>query len=113
MSALADRLRAARESDVELEPGKTMRIRRPAEYHMPEFRIITLDLAVGCCIGWSGITEADLFGQGVGVGDAATFDKDACREALGDRNAWFQKVAAGIRDAMSSYLGIVEDAAKN
>ena len=113
MSALGDRLRGAREFTVELAPGKTMRLRRPAEYFMPEFRVITLEVAVGCCVGWCGITEADLLGEGVGVVDLAPFDKDACSEALADRQPWFNKVAEGIRDALSAHLGVVEETTKN
>lgn len=113
MSGLAAKLRAKRESLVTLEPGKTMRIRRPAATRLGQFRHITAELAAACCVGWDGITEADLLGAEIGSSDPAPFDTEACLEVLADRREWFAKVCDGLVMAISAFLQAEEAAAKN
>lgn len=111
MSALADKLRRARESQVEAG-GHVFTIRRPTDVEAQELRgMATLDAVCRFVIGWS-LTEIDLGVPG-GSGVAAEFEPDALREWVSDRIDVLSDLAAAIVKAYSDHVAKKADAEKN
>lgn len=113
--ALIAKLRAARESTVELEAGKAVRIRRPLEVEFADFGrggLPPVELVCRHVVGWDGITEADLIGA-AGSNDAAPFSPALWSEVARDRSAWVLVVYQALIDAINAHAQALEADAKN
>lgn len=98
-------LQAARESWIDLAPGKRLKLRRPAENDMPRyFEWVGIDLVAESLVDWEGFTEADLLGAAVGSADAVPFDAALAREVLADRADWTVTAANALVKAISDHL---------
>lgn len=122
MSAtLIARMRAQRQSWVNVAPGKRIQIIRPHESALGEFLApgsgngLQADLAhvVKYTTDWEGITEADLLGATVGAADAIPFNAELWAETCADRTDWIRAVAAQLLDAIVAHQQAKADAAKN
>jgi hypothetical protein len=123
-AALIARLRSKRETWCELDPGKAVQLRRPAETEVLTGMLqrtpgggttLQVEKAHVCAaaVGWRGITEADLLGAGVGVDDAVPFDAGVWAEVVADRADWLQRAAAHLLDQITKHFEAQDTAAKN
>lgn len=108
----------ARESWVELAPGKRVRIRRPAEAEVPAFAAAktteeVVEAVARHVVGWEGVTQADLLGEAVGASDPAPFSRALWSAVSADRLAWLGSVQAGIIDALNAHHLSVAAVEKN
>ena len=110
---LLAKLRAQREGSVEVEPGITLRYRRPIDGHMQVIRNLTPDAVCGLLIGWTGITEAYLLGGSVGSSDAVEFTPELALEVVGDRGPWLIKAASAIAESVREFYHLKDETAKN
>lgn len=111
---LIARLLARRERWVELEPGRELRIRRPAEADIGLYvRAIGIDQLGKAVVGWSGFTEADVLGATQGSTSPVPFDQALCIELLRDRVEWVGKLADAVMDDIRAHLESREAARKN
>lgn len=111
MSAVADKLRAARETTVDVGKFK-FRVRRPTELEMIELQGRAKGRAVlPYLIGWVGVTTLDMMPGG----DAHPLDYDAAvaYEWLTDRLDLLQPLADGVFAAYDAHEKSREAAAKN
>lgn len=112
---------AARQSWVELEPGKRVRILRPAEAEIGDFYTkpdqSEVERALMCArkyvTGWEGITEADLLGASQAGADALPFDSALWAEVVKDRVGWLGIVHAALTDAYKAHEAAKAADAKN
>ena len=112
--ALIARVLAQRESWVEVEPGKRVRVRRPAEAEMPEFRAgMSIDLLCRHVVGWEGFAEADLLGPALGASDPTPFDAELFAVVARDHLNWFEPIAAELSARISAHWQAREATAKN
>jgi hypothetical protein len=108
------RLRAQRESWFELEPGKRLKIRRPAETEFGALvRGVGLEHVKSCVVGWDGFTEVDLYGSEVGASDEVPFDTDLWAEYIADRAKHAGAVSQKIAEVISQYLADRKEAQGN
>ena len=115
------RLRAARQSWVELEPGKRVQILRPAEAELQDFYTrpeqTEIDRALLCArkyvTGWEGVTEADLLGAAIAAPDPVPFDADLWAEVVKDRMDWLGVVSQALLAAIRLHEETKAAAAKN
>ena len=113
-SALVAKLLAQREAWVELESGKRVRIRRPAEAQLHKYRGgLTAELLAGLAVGWEGFTEADILGPALGASDPLPFAPDLWATLLEDRVDWLQRVAEGMSTAVQQHVAARGLAEKN
>lgn len=111
---LIAKLRAQREFVVEVEPGVSITLRRPAVAEMPELRTMTnLEIAMSYAVGWKGVTEALLLGPAVGAEDDVPFDGELWAEVVADRVDWIKACADRVIDVVTKRLAAEADAAKN
>jgi hypothetical protein len=111
MSALAEKIRRAREMRVEAG-GFTFICRRPTDIEM--LRITQAgDVAafIPHVIGWEGVTENDIC-PGSST-EPLAFDAAACAEWLADRQDLLGRVMNKLRDAWADYKKQLEAAGKN
>lgn len=123
-----NKLRAARQSWVEVEPDnegskKRVRIIRPAETQIGEFLQrgpdgdLRLVADVPQCqrfvVDWEGITEADLLGAAVGSSDPLPFSPELWSEVCADRADWCRAVSVGLVNAITAHTEAKDAAAKN
>lgn len=114
MSALLQKLLQQREIAVEVEPGKTLRIRRPAVARLHRFRAgITPELMAEHCVGWVGITEADVLGNAFAPPEPAEFDAGLVVELLADRDRWFGVASEAMMKAIIDRMALIETTEKN
>ena len=122
MSAtLITRLLAARQTWVELEPGKLVQIIRPPEAALYEFNLQgsenNIDRMLRCVTkyvtGWEGITEADLLGAALAPADAVPFDAAIWAAVVADRVHWIRVVMDALIDAINTHDHAKQAAAKN
>lgn len=106
-------LLSQRETKVEVEPGKLLVVRRPAETQMLLYRRVTAEAAIDCVVGWEGITEADVLGASIGASDPATFSSALCRELMLDRSRWCEAVARTVIEQIATHLQATEAVEKN
>lgn len=115
-------LRSARESWVEVAPGKRLKIRRPTEAEFPAFLrkteagrgiAVELEHVQRHVVDWEGFSEADLLGPTVGVSDALPFDAAVWAEVVADHLEWMQPAAQALVQAIVSHLTAQADAAGN
>jgi hypothetical protein len=97
-SVLIQKIQKRREFKVELEDGKSVTMRRPAEAEWA--RAIGLDYVCRYSHAWEGFTEADLYAGG-GSDVVVPFDAALWREVVADRADWLTKCADGLIAAMS------------
>jgi len=110
MSVLANKIRKARESQVQAG-GFTFTIRRPTDVDMLEFnKIKTTEHLIRFVVGWDGVKEIDLIPGG--DGHPAPFDSDACSEWLSDRSDLMIPVVNAIVEAYQAYKIKLGDAEK-
>lgn len=116
MSKLASKIRAARESKVEID-GVTYRFRRPTDVDILEisakasagqFRPREL---LGFYYGWEGMTE----GHMINGGDPhpLDFDPEAFVEFVADRLEHFNTLTSALMDAYHAHQKAAEKARKN
>lgn len=115
MSAeLIARLLAQRERWVDLEPGKRVRIRRPAESDIGRFaRGVSVDQIAATVVGWEGFTEVDVLGASQGSSSAVEFDSGLWAELMRDRMDWFDTAASAVMEAIREHMASREAARKN
>ena len=111
--AKARQVRAQREGTVEVEPGITLRYRRPTDGHMQVMRNLSPDAVCGLVIGWTGVTDAFLFGAAVGSSDELEFSPELALEVVGDRSAWLLKVAQAVAEAVRLHFELRNEVTKN
>lgn len=113
MSALADKIRRARETKVEAG-GREFTIRRPTDAEAMEFGqdggIKPLDLVCRFTVGWN-LTELDLIPGGVGV--AVEFDAEAFREWAADQPETLSALSTAVVQAYTAHAAKRGDAEKN
>ena len=95
---------ARRETWVDLEPGKRVRVRRPAEAEMHSFRRITPEQVLGCCVGWDGFSEADVLDPSIASSDPAEFSVDLWKVVALDRMDWIELVSAAVVKAITDHI---------
>jgi hypothetical protein len=97
-----ERLRAQRESWLDLEGGKRLKIRRPAETEFGGYIDgVQLEHVQRCVIDWEGFTETDLFGEGK---KKVPFDPALWAEYVADDAMLMSQVAAKLVEIISTYL---------
>ena len=112
--ALIEKMLAQRERWVEVESGKQVRIRRPAEADVPRVRMQPpMQTVCEFVTGWEGITEADLLGAAVGASSAVEFDPALWAVVVSDRLQWAEKVATRIGEEIKAFFESKAAAAKN
>lgn len=110
MSALADKIRRARESKVEAG-GHTFTIRRPTDAEAATLGDLSgAELLRRFVVGWS-LQEIDLIPGGSAVD--VPFDADAFVEWVSDQPATFGALAAAIVDAYKAHVDRREGVEKN
>lgn len=112
MSALADKLRRAREEIVEVG-GFAFTVRRPTDIEMMELRGASGNAArrlLPFVVGWSGVREVDLIPGG--DPHPLDFDADACAEWLSDRPDLLDPLAARLMERYKEHAQALVDAAK-
>lgn len=118
MSVLGDKIRAQRESWLELDepPRRALCIRRMPEGRMGVLVVrkkLPLEDVCECIVNWRGFTEADLLGTSVGSSDVVAFDADACRELVADDVELFLKVNDHLMNGIETFLTNKAAIAKN
>jgi len=129
---LIARLRRNREFTVELEPAKsdsqpavTVTCLRPTESDVarmtrqrddnPDFVTTSVedDDVARAAVGWSGISEATLFGAAVGSSDPIDFDQKLWAALAADHRDWYFKVAMKMLEAITEHNKKRAEDAKN
>lgn len=111
MSALADKIRKARETRVPCGQH-TFIVRRPTSLQITEWSRTRDVLALlEYVVGWDGVTEADL----VVGGDPhpLPFDRDAFIEWVSDKPALFSTITSAIISAVEAHTATLQAAEKN
>lgn len=110
MSALADKIRKARESEVPAG-GFSFTVRRPTDAEAMNLGgVKAVDLLVRFVVGWN-LKEIDLVPGGSPV--AAPFDAEAFGEWVSDQPEVLGTLSAAIVKAYEAHAAKREDAAKN
>lgn len=105
MVTLLDKLRTQRESTVEIEPGKTLTVRRPLAAQMNTLRQgVTPELVASHITGWANVTEADLLGAAIGASDPAPFSAELVAEVLADRPEWLAKASDKLVECVNAWF---------
>ena len=113
-TSLIRRIQAGRERKVEVEPGKTITLRRPARWDaVLQHRGVSVDMVLKCAVAWDGITEADIFGAALAPPDLVTFDAALFSEVARDRIAWCETLLKAMVEMITEALDSAESAAKN
>ena len=114
VSDLLARMQAQREFWVDLPGGKRLQLRRPHKVDMPKLTGgVQLDHVVDASVGWSGFTEADLLGAGIGGSDEQPFHTELWRAYAADNIDALQTAVAGFAEHISQYLSKGADTEKN
>lgn len=114
--ALVDKLRKAREIQIEAGPF-VFTARRPTDLEMVRLQEAHMEGLLSHVVGWakkdgSPVSEIDL-GLPGGEPHPLAFDADACREFLEDRVSLATVVVQKVVDAYNAHFRAVQDAAKN
>lgn len=117
-AALIEKMLAQRRHWVEVAPGKEIQYRRPDETEvasMLEDGKVAIDVrhVRKFVVGWKGITEADLLGEGIGASDEVPFSSRVWDLLVSDRIAWVQAVAVAILETLSKHRFSIQAEAKN
>jgi hypothetical protein len=118
MSLLSEKLRRARETNVQIN-GHTFTVRRPTDVEAMEFRqehgaddaLYAARLAEIFTVGWS-LSEIDLGIPGGGP-EKVPFDVDAWREYIAVHPELWAPLSTKILDAYTAYAAKREGAEKN
>jgi hypothetical protein len=111
MSALADKIRKAREVKVEAD-GLTFIVRRPTDLEMIDLRGAKMGRAIiNFIVGWEGVTELSL--TGTGAPHPLDFDADACGTWLEDRLDITSKLVESVFKAYAEHQEKQGAAVKN
>lgn len=112
MSALSDKLRAARTLRIPAGKFVFLALRpTPIEYQQKLRGGDPVAGFLALLIGWENVSEGDLLAGG--DPHPLPFDAAACAEWLGDRPDLFNTVVEAIITAYQDYARALEDAAKN
>lgn len=116
-------LRAARQKWVEVAPGKSVQILRPAEAELAQFladgaeggRNLSVEVVhvQRFVTDWRGITEADLLGGALASDTPAPFDAALWADVVADRTDWRNTVAQALLDAIVAHFDARAAVAKN
>lgn len=119
---ILSRMRAQRQSWVDIAPGKRVQIMRPPEAELPDFVTTTDDGRYTLhaelrhvhkyTTGWSGFTEADLIGA-AGSSDPIDFTPELWLAVVEDQLEWLRAVAQALLDAVIEHRTRREADAKN
>jgi hypothetical protein len=113
-ASIIRRIHAGRERKVEVEPGKTITLRRPARWDaLLQHRGVSVDMVLKCAVAWDGITEADIFGPALAPPDLVPFDAAVFAEVARDRIAWCEALAKAMVEMITEALEQAEATAKN
>ena len=109
---LIDKIRQARQRSVQCEKY-TFTIRRPTNLEMLKLRgrAEQETLLRQFVIGWSGVTELDIYGGG--SGDPAPFDPELFIEWIADRPQYWEPITQAIVDAYQQHEQQLGDQLKN
>lgn len=111
MSALAEKIRKAREVEVEAA-GFSFIVRRPTDLEMIDLRGAKVGrVCLPFVIGWKDVSELSMLGTG--SPHPLEFDKEACAEWLNDRLDIVSELAKAIFDAYEDHVKKVSEAVKN
>jgi hypothetical protein len=115
MNPLIAKAHARRETWVELEAGKRVKVRRPPEGHFPRFyRATEAEQYLRCCVDWEVFTEADIAGAAYGAGDVVVpFDVELWVVVAMDNVEWITKVQSKLVEVITAFLDAKKAAAKN
>lgn len=108
---LIARLLKSRERTLELEPGVTVTLRRPAASEIGELRAGGVRAFLACVVGWSGFTEAVIFGEG--STKALPFDAALWQTAAADRAEWVNAVIEAMAEDIKAHAEASEARRKN
>lgn len=126
--ALILRLQAQRASWCELQPAADghpaieVQLSRPVEAELRDYYdaraagTLQPRLVRAACeqaTGWRGMSAAALLGAAIGSADELPFDAALWVEVVRDRQAWLDKVAVHLMDAIAAHLATRSAAAKN
>jgi len=120
-AAILARMRAQRQSWVELEPGLRVQILRPLEAEYQDFvtkpgstEVDRMLLCAGKYVtNWEGFTESFLLGAAQAPADPVPFDRDLWAEVVRDHTDWIVTVTRALMEALNKHGKEREDAAKN
>lgn len=111
MSALAQKLRKAREVEVKAA-GFTFIARRPTDLEMIELGYAKAGRAIlPFVIGWEGVSELSILGTG--SPHPVEFDPELCAEWLEDRLDILKELIEAIHGAYSAHVAMLGSAVKN
>jgi hypothetical protein len=113
MSALADKIRKAREFGQEVE-GWKLTLRRPTDEEAATlFRdnLSPIEVARRFVVGWSGVAEQDLIKGG--SDQPATFDADTWAAVIEDRPEMWGPISEAVVNAWTAHNDKREARAKN
>lgn len=109
MAALVERLRAARETWVEVDEFR-LRLRRPTQAQVLEWEGLSAHQFVArTVVGWEGVREIDVLPGGMPT--PLEFDAELCAEWIADNPRRLNRVMAALNDAVrqrQEELGLVE-----
>lgn len=121
--AIIKAMLAQREFWVDLDAGKRVKLRRPAE--MDVVRMLTKDasgayagIAAGLsevvrfAVDWAGFCESDLIGA-AGASDPVPFATDLWEIMIADQAAWCTKCASALVESIVAHEKKAADAAGN
>jgi hypothetical protein len=113
MSALADKIRKARQFSKEVA-GWKLTLRRPTDEEAATlFRddLSPIDIAKRFVIGWAGVNEQDIVSGG--SDQPAQFDADTWAAVIEDRPEMWQPITTAVVEAWSAHNDEREARAKN
>lgn len=108
---LIARLLKSRERVLELEEGVSVTVRRPAAADVGELRLGGVRAFLRCVVGWKGVSEHLLFGEG--DGKSIPFDVDLWLTAAADRADWVNVVIEAVAADIKAYAEEAEARRKN
>lgn len=111
MSALAEKIRKAREVEVKSD-GFAFTVLRPTDLEMIELRQKPMGRAImPFVIGWHGVSELTMLGNG--SPHPLPFDSEACAMWLEDRLDLLSAITEGVFNAYTAHAQKVGEAVKN
>jgi hypothetical protein len=111
---LIAKLLAQRESWVEVQPGRRVKVRRPDESQMADFRAgMSVDLMLRHVVGWEGFTEADILGASLGASDPVAFDPALFATIARDHMDWFEPISVELATRIAEHWRAREATEKN